>query len=853
MLRLMTTDGPAFHSIGTVTGEIPVAISYQIIGLFSEGLYSSPNKALEELISNSFDADATVVHTLLSSDRADPGGYITVIDNGVGMDDSGLRTHWLVGNSVKSQNRTTPTGRKTIGKFGIGKLAAYVLGNRLTHITKQGGKFYSTSMDFSRIPRTTELNPQPGSADDGPIRLSLRELTEQEARNAVARWLTSENGPRNLQMFGDGCVESWTVAIISDLRPMATEISTGRLKWILSTAMPLRDDFQLYLNSERVMSSKLAQSMVGKWILGKDIREVPAPCSAEFEPELDPTIASSDYRRWKLTHPVVGPVSGYLEVYEDTIDGGKSANLMGRSHGFFVYVHGRLINAEDSGFGIDRNQLRHGTFSRFRVVVDIDRLDNYLRSSRENLQDVPALSTVRDLLRGIFNFARRQLDEHVEKQAKERRASDRLSESPAGLTARPILRMVANAFSTGGVATRHLASIDRSKYPDAEALIAEIEARVTDGRGLVTSVIYGELGTLAPIAQLDAATGQLSINLDHPFVAHFADEFGDNQKNLPLQLFATSEVIFEAQLYEADISDSAVKLILDTRDELLRYLAKSSGAENSLTVAQRLLASVSNESELEAAVVDSFDQLGFVAIPKGKNGEADGLAEAHLPARDGEVRGYRVSLEAKSKRNAGAKVKKSDVEVATIARHRDDLACDHAIVIGPEFETGKGDLGAVMQEIAADRRNNPTKTITLMRAVDLARLVRISPVKRLGIDELRSLFECRSPDDAASWVDEIANRSVPDGPHIAILNTLWKIQIEDKEHAVEYSSLRTALRLESKLTIREADLRDECVALSRMAPNLFVARNDRVELNSKPERILELIHAYIEKAPTSDD
>ncbi|MBB3602786.1 hypothetical protein FHT40_002447 [Mycolicibacterium sp. BK556] len=849
----MTTDGPAFYSIGTITDEIPVAISYQIIGLFSEGLYSSPNKALEELVSNSFDADATLVHVLLSPDRADPNGYITVIDNGTGMDDAGLRTHWLVGTSVKSRNRTTPTGRKTIGKFGIGKLAAYVLGNRLTHITKQHGKYYSTSMDFKRIPAPTEPQSQSTSTEDGPIQLSLLELTEEEARSAVERWFTTDDGLRGLRMFGDGCAESWTVAIISDLRAMAADISTARLKWILSTAMPLRDDFKLYLNDQKVASSKLSQPMIGKWTLGNEIRQVPAPCSTEFEPEINPLIAAPAYKHWQLTHPAIGPVSGYLEVYEDAIDGGKSANLIGRSHGFFVYVHGRLINAEDSGFGIDRNQLRHGTFSRFRVVVDIDRLDHYLRSSRENLQDVPALNIVRDLLRGIFNFARRQLDDHVEKQAKERRASDRLSESPAGLTERPILRMVADTFSADGQAARHLAPIDRTKYPTAETLIAEIEARVTDGRGLVTSVIYGEVGTLAPIAQLDAATGQLTINLDHPFVAHFADEFGDNKKNLPLQLFATSEVVFEAQLREADISDSAVKLILDTRDELLRYLAKSSGAENSLTVAQRLLASVSNESELEAAVVDSFDQLGFAAIPKGKNGEADGLAEAHLPARDGEVRGYRVSLEAKSKRNAGAKVKKSDVEVATIARHRDDLACDHAIVVGPDFETGKDDLGAVIQEIDADRRSNPTKTITLMRAADLAHLVRISPVKRVGIDELRSLFECRSPDEAAAWVDKIANRSVTDGPHVAILTTLWKLQIDDKEHAVEYSALRTALRYEAKLTISDTDLKDECIALSRMAPNLFVARNDRVELNSKPEKILELIHAYVEKAPTTDD
>lgn len=41
-----------FFETGTVADEIHVEISFEIIGLFSEGLYSSPNKAIEELVSN---------------------------------------------------------------------------------------------------------------------------------------------------------------------------------------------------------------------------------------------------------------------------------------------------------------------------------------------------------------------------------------------------------------------------------------------------------------------------------------------------------------------------------------------------------------------------------------------------------------------------------------------------------------------------------------------------------------------------------------------------------------------------------------------------------------------------------
>ncbi len=70
MLRHMPAPAPdaSFHEAGSVTDTINVELSYQIIALFSEGLYSSPNKAIEELVSNAFDADASTVHVSLSLD-----------------------------------------------------------------------------------------------------------------------------------------------------------------------------------------------------------------------------------------------------------------------------------------------------------------------------------------------------------------------------------------------------------------------------------------------------------------------------------------------------------------------------------------------------------------------------------------------------------------------------------------------------------------------------------------------------------------------------------------------------------------------------------------------------------------
>lgn len=373
----------AFHEYGDVDHMIDIEVTYQIIGLFSEGLYSSPYKALEELVSNAFDADASHVHVVLPADLADPSAALVVLDDGVGMDAEGLRTHWIVGDSVKQENRSTGGGRRTIGKFGIGKLAAYVLGDRLTHITRVGTRFFSTTMDFRLIPQTVQARggkrPPTNPANRIPVKLPLRVLNAAEARSAMSAWM-HDGGLTDLKLFGRGAAKSWTVAVISDLKPMAQELTPGKLRWLLGTAMPLRDDFKLYLNDAPVPSAKVRGPKVGSWILGKTLKHLPKPAPA-MSPSTNPAVKAPEYSHWHLVDTLLGPISGYLEVFADPIDSGKSEAL-GRSNGFFVYVNGRLINPYDVGFGIDRNSLRHGTFSRFRLVVNMDRLDAELRSSR---------------------------------------------------------------------------------------------------------------------------------------------------------------------------------------------------------------------------------------------------------------------------------------------------------------------------------------------------------------------------------------------------------------------------------------------------------------------------------------
>ena len=141
----------ALLKAGKRVSQISVEISYRIIDLFSAGLYSSPNKALEELVSNSYDALAKHVEVIIPADVQSPDAVIWVLDDGDSMDVQAFADLWQIASSRKREKEHESKARPPIGKFGIGKLATYVLARELTYVTKAGGKYQAVTMDFAKI------------------------------------------------------------------------------------------------------------------------------------------------------------------------------------------------------------------------------------------------------------------------------------------------------------------------------------------------------------------------------------------------------------------------------------------------------------------------------------------------------------------------------------------------------------------------------------------------------------------------------------------------------------------------------------------------------------------------------
>ena len=236
-------------SAGSVVDKIPVQLSYQIIKHFSAGLYTSPNKAIEELVANSYDAWATHVEVILPDSLASSDATILVIDDGESMDVDGFKELWRIGETKKREPGCESPERPPIGKFGIGKLATYVLAKELTYVCKKNGSYRAVTMDFSK------LEERPGRRS---LRLNVRRLSQGEAKRALLAVLSSDQRPSTpIRLFDKDAAKKWTVAAMGNLTPLARKLTPGRLKYVLRTALPINPQFTLFFNGEKLEPEKV--------------------------------------------------------------------------------------------------------------------------------------------------------------------------------------------------------------------------------------------------------------------------------------------------------------------------------------------------------------------------------------------------------------------------------------------------------------------------------------------------------------------------------------------------------------------------------------------------------------------
>ena len=790
----------AFDSLGLVVGDpLPVTLSPQLITLLSDQLYRSPSKAIEELVVNGFDAGAGEARVFIPG-PGDDEPFIAVYDDGAGMTYDGLADLWKVG---RPKPRNDTPQRKQIGKFGIGKLATYAVANRVTYITKTDTETGQHHLAVTVNYRDFASNPEMTTT---PVQLNVRMVDDLDALwdEDVFRAAVEATG---LDKANLSARPSWTVVILEDLKEKARTMGPGRLRWVLSTAMPLGVSFNLFLNGQEVESSKSGYIRVVEF----DIGDLPQPRLDALSRKTGEVWSVRGGRLVAASFP--SGISGSAMVTEQTL-GGKSDEIV-RSGGFFVYVRGRLVNEEDARFGL--HVYTFATFNRFRADVNIDDLDQILMANRESMGDVPLYRDAQALLNEVFNEARQRYEEQLEEEQRKTLSAREYKRDwvPGRLVELPTADALVDYSEDfeGAEADESWMYLRVDPGTDIEALTSSLYSRTSRERPYIYR--YEASGHTGRLVRFDPQNAAFTVNQDHELVKAYAYESGSQSL---LHDLVTSEALLEVYLREAGVDPHTIGEVLERRDLLLRGLADSHMF--SLTALGDYINDSANEkSDLEVAVVAGTRALGFVAKHIGGPGEPDGIARfTDFPGGE-----QTITLEAKSSKGTPSA---KDIDFAAIKLHMQKHNASGCLLVAPRYPGD--DDGNVARSASNDR-------VSCWTVKQYADVIRRAEVRQISArDILDIVCERFIPQDVGEAVDDMLADPTWErqGLYLAVVKALRNIHHRMTKSRRSITMIATEVSaMEGFTSVEESIIRRAVSDIAGASKGALVLHRNNVKLN----------------------
>lgn len=813
---------------GEEVDQVTIDIDYKIIKHFSENLYSSPNKAVEELVVNGYDAFAEWVQVFIPSHYTPH--CLAVWDNGRSMNIEGLKSLWDIADSPKAQKNgrvVTSAGRerKVIGKFGIGKLASYTLGREIAHLCKvESGEFYLVDVDYSAV--TSELQ-----SGDEKFSSPIRKLAPDEARQWALEWF--ENKPEKFdEWFSEN---SWTLAIVSSLREDVS-LTEGRLRWVMGHAMPIRPDFDVFVNCSPVVPEYDKKGADTEWEIGSSAThsviqstweeavgedEVIGEIAFERKEGIDPD--DDDRKVPCVIFPVLGPVWGKVRLYDESLVEGRTGEY-GRSHGFFIMVLGRLINGSDSKVLLDEPSYR--TFYRANYVVHSDGLDEVLLANRNEIrEDSRQARELKVLQRSLYRITRAR---QRQKDREDADGTNKLSRFPTN-SREHFLEPLSSLLMRRGEKGETVTDFDvTSPSFDVEAL--------------------GENGS---VSDLSSNKKGLSVNSDHPYYRTISSELGSGKvakkARTEIERIIISERLFEGYLYDLGFESGLIDSISQWRDQMYRKLAREVDRRDYSELAESLRdASHRGDADFEEAIVSMLEAMGFIAERDGSSGKKD--IKMIAPAGD---RAYTLVIEAKGKKSGA--VSNDDAEVSGAANHRDLLGAEHAVIVARKFagfERPRADGPAILNECKS------TAGVSIMQVDALVALARAMQryYYSLGNPEVKKVFtEVETPSDKLDRIESL-ERPFEHFDFRDLLHDIWSQQKQLSE-----GNPAPLLNLYYQKYRDQGISRDELVtkvsALKVLGGQFiyFDKEKQEVALRQSPANIADHIQTVLARADVADE
>jgi hypothetical protein len=700
-------------------GHVPVDVSYDIIRQFSAQLYTTPRKAIEELICNSYDAGANECRVVLPQKTKQP---LVVLDNGKSMDFEGMRTLWQVARSPKvvTNGERIANKRFQIGKFGVGKLAAFALGERLTHVTCVKGAVRVISVGQHEI--------KDKAGGKAPT-FAVYRLPLDKAKNLLLPALS------NLPKPWEEGWSTWTVAMVEDIDAGAVgdALKIGFLRRMIRTALPISAKFKVFLQDELVpkrtigkedievtvdvidekFRKHLSDTLRAYWAekLEEDEKDVAeAKFKLKVQPVKDPEDTSKAIRA--LIVPGLGPVIGKAISTKTSLTTEKLSERGYSDNGFAVSAHGKLVNPEDPLFGV--TQRSHKYWSKFLAQVEIPGLDNVLLVQRNAVsENSPEAQLSREVLRSLFNYTRSLVEEREDK----------------------------GEYDPGSFGRRLTSS---SPILAQAALKGLVQGAVLPGDLEQLEIDFATLGIDGPPARFDSDARTILINEDHPLLSSL-DELGTF--TAPMRR-VVGEVIGGIELGKGYLRARGVPadVVAETSeviDASLRSAAEFVRDPVEEHIDQIKEASYVGDTAFEKAVVQAFRSLRLAARHYGESDEPDGIIEIPRSGQDN----LRISIEAKGSRGV---VTHKELSEATIRRHSGEHACQCAVAIAREFATDgkRGKESALLRETKGK--------VPLLTVAGIERLLRLHKQRNFTYDKVAKILTTWThPDKLIPFIEEV--------------------------------------------------------------------------------------------------
>ncbi|EOX4432436.1 ATP-binding protein [Vibrio alginolyticus] len=388
------------------TENVRFSVDGNLVKRLGEQLVAKKTTALSELIKNSYDAEASKVDVIFENTE-EPGGTITIIDNGNGMTKKDLINGFMkISTSDKEDTPVSPVYKRArAGRKGIGRFSAQKIGRRLTVVTRTSASepYLIVDIDWDEYRSKTNLltisnrifeSDEDYGFDQGTklIIADTKEVWSEQNQSTAFKYISSviRNTPIQLS---DGIVDPGFSPTFYTKIPISGEllpISTDKVEF-LSEALA-------HINAKVLESREIEIEIKG--IKGLDFNDTYLLSVEEAD-----ILKAADFK-FNAYYFVFGiKDSRYLHTYVNENGGVKLYR-----NGFYVAPYGGKFN---DWLGLDDSVRRRKILpphanTNFIGGIDITDIDGKLfdeTSSREGLIENRQFDVLREVAYDVITSA----------------------------------------------------------------------------------------------------------------------------------------------------------------------------------------------------------------------------------------------------------------------------------------------------------------------------------------------------------------------------------------------------------------------------------------------------------------